>query len=126
MSSCICQNKNDEDEVEDSREQFLDQADQDHHKTPMAEKIEYFKRKLDLENNPLLKDEDKKNQVIQVLIKNWNCFDINNNRTGKSHPKIKQHIDTGNSAPIKAKCRPLNPIICNSSCSKSNSVFRNF
>ena len=88
---------------------YRDQADEDHHKTSIEERIKYLTDKLDLDNIALLKDDDVKNKLIQILIKNWNCFDINNNRTSKCNSTIRHHIDTGVAAPIKPKCRPLNP-----------------
>ena len=89
---------------------YRDQADEDHHRTPIEERIKYLTENLDLDNNALIQEDDVKSKLIQILIKNWNCFDINNNRTSKCNSTIKHHIDTGDATPIKSKCRPLNPI----------------
>ena len=90
---------------------YRDQADEDHHRTPIEERIKYLTENLDLDNIALIQEDDVKSKLIQILIKNWNCFDINNNRTSKCNSTIKHHIDTGDATPIKSKCRPLNPVI---------------
>ena len=38
-------------------------------------------------------------------------FDYYNERIPSARTNVKHHIETGDTAPIKSKCRPLNPII---------------
>ena len=41
----------------------------------------------------------------------WDVFDYYNERIPSARTDIKHHIETGDTPPIKSKCRPLNPII---------------
>lgn len=58
-----------------------------------------------------MKIENRKDKLLQLLLKYWDCFDNYGDRLPKANSPIKHHINTGDAAPIKSKCRPLNPII---------------
>ena len=63
-------------------------------------------------NDNLLLNEDDKSKLLNILIKQWNCFDYYDNRLRKcSISHAQQHINTGDSAPIKSKVRPLSPLV---------------
>ena len=48
---------------------------------------------------------------MNVLLKHWDVFDYYNERIPSAKTNVKHHIKTGDTPPIKSKCRPLNPII---------------
>lgn len=48
---------------------------------------------------------------MNVLLRHWDVFDYYNERIPSARTNVKHHIETGDTAPIKSKCRPLNPII---------------
>lgn len=85
----------------------LDDADIAHLNVPLETKVTYLTDNLKFNDNPLL-NEDDKSKLIKILIKHWNCFDYYDNRLPKcSKSHVQHHINTGDSAPIKSKVRPL-------------------
>ena len=82
-----------------------------HFNIPTAERRKYLSEKLQLDKNPLLQIENRSSRLLEILVKYWNCFDFYGNRLPKCKSDVIHHISTGASAPIKSKCRPLNPII---------------
>ena len=89
----------------------LDKADMAHFSIPPSERRTYLLEKLQLDKNPLLQIEKRSSKLLEILAKHWNCFDFHGNRIPKCKSDVTHHISTGPSAPIKSKCRPLNPII---------------
>ena len=86
-------------------------SDSKHHDVPIAERSAYLKSKLKLDQNPLLEEGDRKQKLLKILLQHWDVFDYYNERIPSARTDVKHHIETGNTPPIKSKCRPLNPII---------------
>ena len=86
-------------------------SDSKHHDVPIAERSAYLKSKLKLDQNPLLEEGDRKQKLLNILLQHWDVFDYYNERIPSARTDVKHHIETGNTPPIKSKCRPLNPII---------------
>ena len=86
-------------------------ADSKHHDVPIAERSAYLKSKLKIDQNPLLEEGDRKQRLLKILLQHWDVFDYYNERIPSARTDIKHHIETGDTPPIKSKCRPLNPII---------------
>ena len=86
-------------------------SDSKHHDVPIAERSAYLKSKLKLDQNPLLEEGDRKQKLLNILLQHWDVFDYYNERIPSARTNVKHHIETGNTPPIKSKCRPLNPII---------------
>ena len=86
-------------------------ADSKHHDVPIAERSAYLKSKLKIDQNPLLEEDDRKQRLLKILLQHWDVFDYYNERIPSARTDIKHHIETGDTPPIKSKCRPLNPII---------------
>ena len=86
-------------------------ADIKHKNVPTQAKRKYLSRKLELDKNPLLENDEDKEKLIQILMKHWNVFDYYNERIPTAESGIKYNINMKTEIPIKSKCRPLNPII---------------
>ena len=86
-------------------------ADSKHHDVPISERSAYLKSKLKIDQNPLLEEGDRKQRLLKILLQHWDVFDYYNERIPSARTDIKHHIETGDTPPIKSKCRPLNPII---------------
>ena len=58
-----------------------------------------------------MEEGDRKQRLLKILLQHWDVFDYYNERIPSARTDIKHHIETGDTPPIKSKCRPLNPII---------------
>ena len=88
-----------------------DDADYAHFNVSLEERKKHLLEKLKLKENKLLDIENRRDRLMEVLLKYWKCFDYFGNRLPKCSTAIQHHIDTGDAEPIRSKCRPLNPII---------------
>ena len=85
-------------------------ADRTHFQTTINEKKEYLTKNLKLKQNKNIDTAEKLNRVLDVLIKNWEIFDITENRLAKCNTSVEHAIIT-TGKPIRGKTRPLNPVL---------------
>ena len=75
----------------------------------LKERQDYIRTALKLDENPNLTQEDK-DKLTHVFVEHFDAISINDHDFGKTEA-LKFHIQVPKEvAPIRAKCRPLNPI----------------
>lgn len=66
---------------------------------------------LKLESNPIINTTEKLEQVLEILLKNWRCFDVHGKRLAKCKQTKVEHSTATVGGPLNEKMRALNPIL---------------
>ena len=85
--------------LNDKRQNSADIKDPD---VPIAERSAFLKSKLKIDQNPILKEGDRKQRLLKIVLQHCDVFDYYNERIPSARTDDKHHIETANTPPIKS------------------------
>ena len=94
------------------RKEYANQWDKEHFETSKEKRTKYLEDNLELEENKVISQSGRKDEILQTLLNHWGLFDITGQRIGTVSNDIKHKIilEEGK-PPVRERPRPMNPII---------------